>query len=125
MCIRTEEVKQAYAHWKNAMIKSDLHVLEKIYTDNFLWTNNMGITNNKTENLNKISSGNLRYLSWINESMTVDMLGDIAIIKTREILKMIVYNQRVSAVQDVTVIFINQDGNWLLAGGQEISCSLN
>jgi ketosteroid isomerase-like protein len=122
---RTEEIKEAYAHWKNAMIKADLRVLEKIYTENFLWTNNLGLANNKTQNLNKISSGDLRYLSWINEDMTVDILGDIAILKTREILKLIVYNQRVSAIQDVALIFINQDGNWLLAGGQEINCSLN
>ena len=125
MRVRTEEIKEAYSHWKNAMIKGDLPILEKIYTENFLWTNNMGITNNKMQNLNKISSGNLHYLSWINEDMTVDILGDIAILKTREILKLVVYSQTVSAVQDVTLIFINHDGNWLLAGGQEINCSLN
>jgi hypothetical protein len=118
--MRIEEIKQAYANWKNAMIKGDLPVLEKICTENFLWTNHLGITNNKAENLNKINSGNLRYLSWITEDMMVDMVGDIAILKTKEVLKMIVYNQRVNAVQDVTVIFINQDGNWLLAGGQEL-----
>jgi len=109
----------------NAMIKGDLPVLEKIFTDNFLWTNNMGITNDKKQNLNKISSGNLHYLSWINEDMTIDILDDIAILKTREILKLLVYKQSVSAVQDVALIFINRNGNWLLAGGREINCSLN
>src|SRR5690242_11830177 len=100
MHTRTEEIKEAYLHWKNAMINGDLPVLEKIYSDNFLWTNNMGITNNKTQNLNKISSGNLRYLSWTNENMTIEIVDDIAILKTREILKLIVYSQRVTAVQD-------------------------
>ena len=55
------------------------------------------------------------------EETAVNMVGDIAILKAREILKLIVYRQRVNAVQDVTAIFINQDGKWLLAGGQESS----
>src|SRR3954468_15971843 len=100
MHVRAEEIKEAYAQWKDAMIKGDLPVLKKTCAENFLWINHMGITNNKTENLSKISAGNLHYLSWTNEDMTVDILGDIAILRTREILKLIVYNQRVSAVQD-------------------------
>jgi ketosteroid isomerase-like protein len=123
--VKTEEIKQAYEYWKSAVINGDLASLDKICAENFVWTNEMGITNNKTENLYKIASDNLKYLSWISEYVTIKMLGDIAILKTREILKVIVYKQRVNAVQDVTAIFINEDGKWLLAGGQETSSSLN
>ena len=117
--MKTEEIKQAYAYWKNAVIKGDLISLNNVYTENFLWTNCMGITKNKSENLNRISSGDIRYLSWMNEDMTVRVYNDIAILKTREILKMIVYDQRINTVRDVTVIFINQSGEWKLAGGEE------
>jgi hypothetical protein len=123
--VKTEEIKQAYEYWKSAVINGDLASLDKICAENFVWTNEMGITNNKTENLYKIASDNLKYLSWVSEYVTIKMLGDIAILKTREILKVIVYKQRVNAVQDVTAIFINEDGKWLLAGGQETSSSLN
>lgn len=117
--MKTEEIKRAYAYWKNAIIKGDLVSLNNIYTENFLWTNSMGIRKNKTENLNKISSGDLQYLSWMNEDMTVNIAGDIAILRTREILKMIVYDQRINTVRNVILIFINQSGEWKLAGGEE------
>jgi hypothetical protein len=123
--VKTEEIKQVYEYWKNAVIKGDLESLDKVCAENFAWTNDMGITNDKTESLYKIASDNLKYLSWISEYTAVKMVGDIAILKTREILKLIVYRQRVNAVHDVTAIFINQDGKWLLAGGQETSSSLN
>jgi uncharacterized protein DUF4440 len=119
--VKTEEIKQAYEYWKNAVINGDIESLDKICAENFAWTNDMGITNDKTESLYKIASDNLKYLSWVTEETTVNMVGDIAILKAREILKLIVYRQRVNAVQDVIAIFINQDGNWLLAGGQESS----
>jgi hypothetical protein len=123
--VKSEEIKRAYDNWKNAVIKGDLASLDKISAENFAWTNDMGITDNKTEKLYKITSDNLQYLSWINEDITVKIVGDIGILRTREILKLIVYRQRVNAVQDVTAIFINQDGKWLLAGGQETHSSLN
>jgi len=123
--VKTEEIKRAYDNWKNAVINGDLASLDKISAENFAWTNDMGITNNKTEKLYKITSDNLKYLSWINEDITVKIVGDIGILRTREILKLIVYRQRVNAVQDVTAIFINQNGRWLLAGGQETSSRLN
>jgi hypothetical protein len=123
--VKIEEIKRAYDNWKNAVINGDLASLDKISAENFAWTNDMGITDNKTEKLYKITSDNLKYLSWINEDITVKIVGDIGILRTREILKLIVYRQRVNAVQDVTAIFINQDGKWLLAGGQETSSRLN
>jgi len=119
--VKTEKIKHAYEYWKNAVIKGDLASLDKIYTENFSWTNELGITNNKMESLNKIASGNLQYLSWTNKDITIKIVGDTAVLKTKEILQLIVYNQRVNAIQDVTAIFVNHNGKWLLAGGQETS----
>ena len=123
--VKTEEIKQAYEHWKNAVINGDIASLEEICAENFAWTNDMGITNDKTEKLYKIASDNLKYVSWITEYVTVKMVGDIAILKTREVLKLIVFRQKVSTVQDVTAILVHQDGKWLMAGGQETSSNLN
>ena len=122
--MRTEAIKQAYAHWKKAVINRDLSSLDKICTDNFSWTNAMGVTLNKTENLRKIGSGDLQYISWVNEDMQVKMAEDLAIIKTRETLHVLAFNHKIKTVQNVTAVFINQNGNWLLASGQEMSTTL-
>ena len=117
--METEEIKQAYAYWKDAVIKRDLESLDNIYTEEFLWTNSMGITKNKTETLDRINSGDVQYLSWMNENITVHIKAELAILKTREILKLLVYDQRINTVRDVTLIFVNQNGQWQLAGGKE------
>ena len=122
---KTKEVKQAYEYWKEAVIKADLASLNKMYTENFSWTNEWGITNNKKENLRKIGSGNLQYLSWVNENITIKIDGDTAVLQTKEILRLLVYNQRVNATQTVTAVFINQNGKWLMAGGQETNDNIS
>src|SRR5215831_6035799 len=96
---KKEKIKHTYEYWKNAVIKRDLASLDKIYTENFSWTNESGITNNKRENLNRIASDDLQYLSWTNEDITIKIIGDTAVLKTRETLKLIVYHQRVNTVQ--------------------------
>jgi hypothetical protein len=117
--IETEEIKQAYTHWKTAVMNADIACLDKICTENFSWTNKMGVTHTKTENLMKIGSRNLQYISWVNEDIAITMMEDIAMVKTRENLKMRVFNQRVDAVHEITIFFVNKNGSWLLAGGRE------
>ena len=123
--LKTKEVKQAYEYWKQAVIKADLTSLNKMYMENFSWTNEFGITNNKKDYLNKIASGNLQYLSWVNENITIEISGDTALLQTREILRLLVYNHRVNAIQNVTTVFVHQNGKWLIAGGQEISGNIS
>ena len=42
--IMREQIKRVYECWKNALIKIYPATLEKLQTDNFIWTNNTGIT---------------------------------------------------------------------------------
>ncbi len=74
----TEEIQKIYALWKDAVIKGDIQLLDKMYADNFSWTNIIGTTNNKAENLYKVSSGNLRYTSWVNKDISIDIAEDLA-----------------------------------------------
>ena len=84
----------------------------------------MGVTYNKSENLSKIGSGNVRYISWINEEISVDMESDdIGVVKARAKLKMVVFDIKVTTIQNVTAVFVNVNGNWRLAGGREVMIS--
>jgi hypothetical protein len=116
-------IEQAYEYWKHALINRDLDLLDEICHDRFLWTNSMGITHNKEENLYKVASGNLQYLSWVNEDVSINVVGNVAVLRTREILKMVVYHQKVTAVQDVVILFVKQNEKWLLARRKETNCS--
>lgn len=104
---------------ENALIKIDLATLEKLHTDNFIWTNNIGITCNKPEYLFRIRSGNVRYVSWINKGIKIDIEYGNATLKAAEILNMLVYEQKVNTARNITATFQLQDGNWLLSKIEE------
>lgn len=117
--MKIKKIKEAYTYWKDAVINCDLASLNRICTDNFSWTNAMGITHNKIDNLKRIASRNMQYISWTNEDTKIDIKDDMAILRTKEELKMLVFNLRVHTVQEVTAIFINNNGNWMLECGHE------
>lgn len=116
--MKAEEIKQAYENFKTAVISRDLRALKNIYADDFFWTNFMGITNNKAENLERVNSGNLSYLSWVNEETSVRIYGDIAILLSKEILKMKIFGQHTNTKHRIIAIFRWQGDQWLLTGGQ-------
>jgi hypothetical protein len=117
--IMHEEIKSVYEQWKNALIKTDVTTLEKLYTDNFSWTNHMGITSNKPENLFKAKSGNVQYISWFDKDMEINIINDNAVVKTEGVLKMLVYEQSISIVRSVIATFQFSGGRWLLAEIEE------
>jgi len=123
--MKTRKINQVYDCWKNALINSDLDSLDEICDDNFLWTNYNGITNNKKEIINKIALGHIEYLSWMNEQTNINIVRDVAVLRTKEILRIKVYCQKVDVVQQVVILLIKQGGKWRLAGGQEVNSSLN
>src|SRR4051812_8122545 len=88
----TVEIEHLYERWKRAIMNADLELLDKICDDNFSWTNSMGITCRKDEQFYRVTSGNAKYLSWTNDHISITIGRDIAILRTRETLKMIVYN---------------------------------
>ncbi len=119
--MKEDEIKEAFAIYKKAVIHGDLETLEHIHSDNFVWNTHFNIQINKSENIKRISSGNLSYLSWTNENMRVLITGETAVLKSRQILKIIVYGLPVKTEQDITAFFVKRNGRWLLSGGKEIN----
>ncbi len=119
--MKEDEIKEAFANYKEAVIHGDIKSLERIHSEDFVWNTNFNIAINKSDNIKRISSGNLRYLSWTNEDMQVFITGETATLKSRQILKIIVYGLPVNTEQDITAFFVKRKGEWLLSGGKEIN----
>jgi len=114
-----KEIKRVCEQWKNALIKIDVTTLEKLYTDNFSWTNHMGITCNKPEILFKMKCDNVQYISWIDEDMEINVINDNAVVNAKKVLKIIVYEQKVNIVRYIIDRFQLQDDKWLLSKIEE------
>ena len=121
LIMKEDEIKEAFAIYKKAVISGDLETLEHVHSDNFVWNTHFNLQINKSENIKRISSGNLSYLSWTNEDMQVSITGETAVLKSRQILKIIVYGLSINTEQDITVFFVKCNGKWLLSGGNEIN----
>ena len=119
--MKEDEIKEAFAIYKKAVISGDLETLEQVHSDNFVWNTHFNLQINKSENIKRISSGNLSYLSWTNEDMQVLITGETAVLKSRQILKIIVYGLSINTEQDITAFFVKRNRRWLLSGGKEIN----
>ena len=60
--MKEDEIKEAFAIYKKAVISGDLETLEQVQSDNFVWNTHFNLQINKSENIKRISSGNLSYL---------------------------------------------------------------
>lgn len=112
--METDKISQVYALWKDAIIKGDLECLKQVYSDTFLWTNNMGITNSKATVLKKTSSSNIEYVSWEDQNIDIYFRKEIAILKSTQKLGLIVFGQSINAKLDITIHFIRKGNSWLL-----------
>ncbi|MBD0289288.1 MAG: nuclear transport factor 2 family protein, partial [Flavisolibacter sp.] len=119
--MKEDEIKDAFAIYKKAVISGDLETLEHLHSENFVWNTHFDLQINKSENIQRISSGNLSYLSWTNEDIRVLSTGETAVLKSRQILKIIVYGLSINTEQDITAFFVKHNGRWLLSGGKEIN----
>jgi hypothetical protein len=116
---KAREIRRAYEYWKNAMIAGDLTSIDEICDDNFSCIDHTGITTNKKENLYKLACRDVQYLSWASEDLCISIVGEVATLRTREILEMTVYNERVDVIQNVVVLFMKPHGKWKLIARQE------
>jgi ketosteroid isomerase-like protein len=112
--METDRIKETYTLWKDAVIKGDVHFLNQLYADNFLWKNNMEITEGKTKILSKASSQNIEYLSWKDENIEIQFQGKNAILKSKKILRLRVFGHFINTKLNITVQFINKDNTWFL-----------
>ena len=111
-----EQVKRLAADWVAAELKSDAAALGQILADDFAAVGPRGFVLSKADWIQRLASGDLKY-----EALD---LGDVAARLYGETVVLIGVSTQKASYQGhdaqgqfrITMIWVNQQGNWKLAG---------
>jgi ketosteroid isomerase-like protein len=66
--------------WEDALLKSDVAALEKIYDDSLIYTHSSGAVDNKSAYVGNIKSGATKYESMKRDDIKVSVYDDTALV---------------------------------------------
>jgi len=78
-----------------ALVSGDVKRASQLHTDDFELINPLGGVLSKDQYLGGISSGQLRYLYWEPEAIAVRVYGDVAVIRYRSQLEVVVQGRHI------------------------------
>ncbi len=119
---QTRQIEKLAQDWAAAELRGDTAVLERALADDFVGVGPRGFMLNKEEWLERHESGKLKYESFGLDEVGVRPYGDTTVIVCRETAEGVYEDENGS--YDIheqfraTLIFVKQQGGWLLASLQ-------
>jgi ketosteroid isomerase-like protein len=109
-----EAVLRLEDQWTDALVKADTAFLERLYTDDIVYTHTNGTVNNKAQVIEAIKAGKAKYLSVERSDLKLQDYGDTAILTFRAVIKV----NTVSLPSRMIHVFVKRNGEWRMAAYQ-------
>jgi ketosteroid isomerase-like protein len=107
-----QELLKLESNWGDALLKNDSAALERIYADEYLFTDSEGSTWNKSQDLANTKSGASKITSFKLEDMKVHVYGEAAVVTGKTILKGTFQGKDISGQHRFTDVFVKRAGRW-------------
>ncbi|MBS1787223.1 MAG: nuclear transport factor 2 family protein [Acidobacteria bacterium] len=75
-----QEILKLEQEWQDALLKSDVAALERIYSDGITYTHSSAATDTKASYIAKIKSGASKYQTLKRDDIKVSIFGDTAVV---------------------------------------------
>lgn len=113
-----QDLKQFSQDWATAERNGDTAFMERTLADDFMAIGPRGFMLNKAQWLQRFTSGSLKYDQLDMDELQIRSYGDAAVATCRTNQK-VRYQQQVAASElRMMLVWVKQDGRWLLAGAQ-------
>jgi ketosteroid isomerase-like protein len=117
---RTRQIEKLAQDWAAAELRGDTTFLGRALADDFVGVGPRGFTLNKEEWLERHGSGKLKYESLGLEEVEVRPYGDAAVAVCRQTAEGVYEDENgrygIHEQFRATLVFVRQQGRWLLAG---------
>lgn len=105
-------VRQAVGDLVKAVGSNDIAALERIYSDDFVFTNDAGVFQTRAERFDSLKSAKLTYESVKLDDLKIQMFGNTAVATFQVTSKFKADGQSQTGTYRVTGTFVKNKGRW-------------
>ena len=116
-----QAIRQLISQLTNALMKSDTAALDRLWADDYSFTNPSGVVQTKAQRLAELKSGDLKFESFSTDDVQVRVYGDTAVVTSRATLKGRRQGQDIGGQTRGTSVYVKRQGRWQLVAGQATS----
>jgi ketosteroid isomerase-like protein len=113
-----KEMRAAEEQFQKALVKSDTETLSKLLADDYLRTPPTTPNTTKTQYLDALRSGTLKYFSIEDKESHYRTYGDTVIVNAVTAIRVNINGQQRDEVLRLISVWIKQNGRWQLAAVQ-------
>jgi hypothetical protein len=95
-----------------ALTQNDFVALDRILSDDLLYTHSSGVTETKTEYLGQLKSGTLKYVSVEHRDVRVRHYGSTALLTGKTRIKAVARGQEINNDLTFIIVYVKQKGAW-------------
>jgi len=104
--------------WSSAWQKKDGTFLQRLYADEYIFTDSDGITWNKADDIKNVLSPLSRPESFEITDVTVHIYGQTAVVTGRNAIAGFFDNEDISGIYRFTDVFVKRAGRWQIVATQ-------
>ena len=98
-----------------AMVKDDIGFVERVMTDDWMWTMSNGMMIGRADLIKDVKAGNYKFEDVSMSDLHVKVYGDTAIVRGKQTVKGKYKGQNISGTEAFTDTFVNMNGQWRCA----------
>ena len=104
--------------WEDALTKSDVAALERIYDDNLIYTHSNGSVDNKATYVGKIKSGATKYQSMKRDDIKVSVYGNAAVVTCHWEVHVLANGNKIDTDARYLHAYVKQKDGWKMVAHQ-------
>jgi ketosteroid isomerase-like protein len=113
-----QELLKANQEYDLALLRADAAALDRLYADEFVYTNPDGEIRNKVQQLAFTRSGDLKFESAKSSDVKVRVYGKTAVMTGRFNAKGTLKGETINVRERYTAVWVKQNGRWQLVAEQ-------
>jgi ketosteroid isomerase-like protein len=104
--------------WGTALVKADIPFLEKLYADEYLFTEPTGITSDKAQDIANAKSKDYVITGFKLSDLKVHIYGDTSTVTGRNSLQATFKGEEANGIYRFTDVFVKRNGRWQCVASQ-------
>ena len=113
-----QEVLQAEQERIAAVISANIARLQQLLSDDLTYTHSSALVESKTDFLNSIKSGTIKYEAMNHKMVKVSLYGDTAVLRGQSDVKLQSKGQPLSLQLRFIAVYVKKDGRWQMTAWQ-------